>query len=37
MVDEKEVDEKTLADDSVITKYKAAGEVVNSKYQFSHE
>lgn len=32
MADEKEVDEKTLADDSVITKYKAAGEVVNSKY-----
>lgn len=31
---EKEVPEKTIAEDLVVTKYKLAGEIVNSEYTF---
>lgn len=30
---EKEVPEKTIAEDLVVTKYKLAGEIVNSEFQ----
>uniref|UniRef100_T1GVB1 Uncharacterized protein n=1 Tax=Megaselia scalaris TaxID=36166 RepID=T1GVB1_MEGSC len=29
MADEKEIQEKTIAEDIVVTKYKSAGEIVN--------
>lgn len=29
---DKDVDEKTIAEDLVVTKYKMAGEIVNSMY-----
>lgn len=32
MADDKDVDEKTIAEDLVVTKYKMAGEIVNSKF-----
>lgn len=32
MADDKEVVEKTIAEDLVVTKYKLAGEIVNSEY-----
>lgn len=32
MADDKEVNEKTIAEDLVVTKYKLAGEIVNSKW-----
>lgn len=31
MADDKEVAEKTISEDLVVTKYKLAGEIVNSK------
>lgn len=31
MADEKDVVEKTIAEDLVVTKYKMAGEIVNSE------
>lgn len=31
MADEKEIVEKTIAEDLVVTKYKLAGEIVNRK------
>lgn len=30
---EKEAPEKTIAEDLVVTKYKLAGEIVNSEYR----
>lgn len=32
MADDKDVEEKTIAEDLVVTKYKMAGEIVNSKF-----
>lgn len=32
MADDKDVVEKTIAEDLVVTKYKMAGEIVNSEY-----
>lgn len=32
MADEKDVVEKTIAEDLVVTKYKMAGEIVNSEF-----
>lgn len=31
MADDKDVAEKTIAEDAVVNKYKMAGEIVNSK------
>lgn len=31
-----EKEEKTIAEDLVVTKYKLAGEIVNSKYRNSY-
>lgn len=33
MADIVEKEEKTIAEDLVVTKYKLAGEIVNSKYK----
>ncbi len=33
MADDKEVTEKTIAEDLVVTKYKLAGEIVNRKLE----
>lgn len=35
MADDKEVVEKTISEDLVVTKYKLAGEIVNSEYGFT--
>lgn len=32
MAEDKEIAEKTIAEDLVVTKYKLAGEIVNRKY-----
>lgn len=32
MADDKDVAEKTIAEDLVVTKYKMAGEIVNSEF-----
>lgn len=32
MADDKEVAERTIAEDLVVTKYKLAGEIVNRKH-----
>lgn len=34
MAEEKDVTEKTIAEDLVVTKYKMAGDIVNRKYFF---
>lgn len=37
MADEKDVVEKTIAEDLVVTKYKMAGEIVNSEFPSREE
>lgn len=36
MADDKDVAEKTIAEDLVVTKYKMAGDIVNSESHLDH-
>lgn len=36
MADDKEVQEQTIADETVLKKYKEAGEIVNSEFEAKH-
>ena len=37
MADDKEVQEKTIAEELVLKKYKESGEIVNSKFEHAYK